>query len=50
MVYVVAGPSSMIEATCAALRFDVSGPKAIMRGGASVTLNIESFALAVRFY
>ncbi|KIJ54636.1 hypothetical protein M422DRAFT_200498 [Sphaerobolus stellatus SS14] len=42
----IAGPPSMAEEVRASLRFDLAGPKAIMKGGASVTLNVESFGLA----
>lgn len=42
----VCGSQGIASAVRSALRFPVSGPKSILKGGASVTLHVESFGHA----
>lgn len=42
----VCGPNSMVHSTRSALGMNVSGPAAVMKGGASVSLFVEVFGYA----
>lgn len=42
----VCGSNSMVHSTRSALGMDVSGPAAVMKGGASVSLFVEGFGYA----
>jgi len=46
-LFIVAGPAGLAADVRRALRSNLAGPKAVLKGGPDVTLHVETYGIAV---